>query len=150
MKRACHSSIFAPKRQTELMVPKSFIVPFLLLLLSSCSVSSEEDTHARYPELITGEWALTAAYRDSVPTQLLDGTFFRFLDGNTMETNLPLEALPDSTPLVATYSIRSDSLLMTSKFSEEQVFVINRLDSHALQLSTLIRGIPFQFDLNHQ
>ena len=132
------------------MVPKAFIVPSLLLLISSCSISEDKDPRARYPELISGEWELAAAYRDSVPTQLLDGTFFRFLDGNRMETNLPLEALPDSTPLVASFLIRSDSLLMTSKFRDDQVFVISRLDSQELRLSTVIRGIPFQFDLKHQ
>lgn len=149
-KGAFLTAIFALKRTSILMVPKSLLVPSFLLLISSCGISWEEDTYARYPELIAGEWELSSAYRDSVPTRLLDGTFFRFLEGNRMETNLPLEPMPDTAPLAASYTLKADSLLMTNRFQEEQVFVITRLDSQALHLSTRIRGIPFQFDLKHK
>lgn len=131
------------------MVIKTFFLTTLILAFTSCGPAAEESPHAQYPQLLAGEWQLQTAYRDSVPTQLLEGTFFRFKEGNRLETNLPLAARPDGSPLLAGYTLRADSLFMVSDLSKDQLFVINRIDSQELWLSTVIRGIPFQFELIH-
>lgn len=117
-----------------------------VVLFSGCNPDTPAP-HAAYPELIRGDWKLARAFRNASETRVLDSLYFRFDPGDQVATNLPL---PGHSPVkdgVAAYRLIADSLLMATGGGQEQLFLINSLDSQRLVLSTLIMDHAFQFDL---
>jgi hypothetical protein len=123
-----------------------FSAVLLLFGLAGCS-HQEPPAHAAYPDLIRGEWTLLNAYRNEAQTHVLDGTYFRFLEGGRMSTNLPLPGHRGNEAQDTPYQLLQDSLLMRTTQGEEQVFLIGSLDSQRMILSTMILDHAFRFDL---
>lgn len=126
---------------------RALVLGMCCAALATGCMTEEAAPHLSYPSLIQGEWTLARAYRNASETRVLDGTYFHFRDARTVDTNLPLPGQPRSEKAHAAYRLSKDSLILQTGTGQEQLFLINTLDSQRLVLSTLIMDHAFQFDL---
>lgn len=120
----------------------------LTLLGSGCQSFVEAPVWSAYPELIPGRWEMVTAYRNERQTQTLDGTFFNFSPQQSFTTNLPIPVGDgsDGGHFVSKFSFAQDTILLSGHLPIQ--FIIEKLDSHAMIMSTTINEQHFRFDLS--
>ncbi len=120
----------------------------LALLSSSCQSSVEAPVWSTYPDLINGRWDMVTAFRNERETQTLNGTFFNFSKKQSFITNLPIPVGggPEDNQFVAKYSFIQDTILLSGRLPIQ--FIVEKLDSHSMIMSTTINQQHFRFDLS--
>lgn len=120
----------------------------LAMLSTSCQSPTEAPVWSSYPELIRGRWELVTAFRNDRETQTLGGTFFNFSNQQSFTTNLPIpvNSGPDGGHFVSKYLFVNDTILLSGQLPLQ--FIIEKLDSQAMIMSTTINNQHFRFDLS--
>ncbi len=117
------------------------LVPFFfaLLLTGGCGSDSTNSgsNHQDLAERLLGHWELVSALRDGRRTETLNGTFFTFLDSQTLVTNIG--GMREEMP----YELHDGSFLPHGKRFQSEMFVEEIGDS-TLTLKMLIRNVEFR------
>lgn len=120
----------------------------LVMFTTGCQSPVEAPVWSSYPELINGRWEMVTAFRNERQTQTLDGTFFNFSKQQSLITNLPIPVNvgPDGGHFVSKYTFVQDTILLSGQLPLQ--FIIEKLDSHSMMMSTTINQQHFRFDLS--
>ncbi len=90
-------------------------------------------------EQLQGSWEVTEAERNGMPTETLQGLFFRFTDHNQMTTNLL------GSDMENTYEISNDKILQ--KGTPPVEYTIETLATEKMVLKTTLQGFDFKLVL---
>jgi hypothetical protein len=110
-----------------------------LLAIFSCK---NDPTASLDLSLLKGRWEVASATRNDRPTGMLNGTFFKFENGQ-ITTNLPQES--EASEVVAAYEVVGKEIVQKS--TPEVRYTIEQLTSDNLGLRFVVRGMTFILSL---
>ncbi len=112
---------------------------FVLLLSGSCGSDTSTGGAATHDlaQRLQGHWELESAFRDGRRTETLNGTFFTFLDSQTLVTNLG--GMREEMP----YELREHSFLPRGKRFQSEM-IVEEIGDSTLTLKMLMRNVEFR------
>lgn len=125
------------------MLEKLFrVIAFIgIVMLMACKSEAPKGVNIEKPD-IQGEWEVINAYRNNAQTGTLDGAKFLFTS-SIFSSNVPGFIFGESN--IGEYRVSSDTIY--TGIMRPSFFIVNEVADNRLNISTLIQGHSFEFEL---
>ncbi|MEM9822949.1 MAG: hypothetical protein AAF985_17850 [Bacteroidota bacterium] len=113
---------------------------FLMVLLAACTNDKPKDEEQN---ILEGKWQIKQALRKGNVTDALKGIYFEFLPESKMISNFNLSVEARE----STYTLKENILVEKNQVEGERTFIIEKVDTENLVLSTDYQNILFKLIL---
>lgn len=111
-----------------------------LFFIPGILIQCKDDKKPDYQSTIIGYWKIRKGFRDDRETESLSGTYFQFMENHTMITNLiPGADVPQNFECTKNKIVQQATPPIT--------YTIEQANDSILNLTVVIRGIDFKFEL---
>lgn len=129
-------------KENQMLGKQSRVIAFIgIVLLIACRSEAPKGVYVEKPD-IQGEWEVVNAFRNNTQTGTLDGARFLFTS-SIFSSNVPGFIFGENN--IGEYRVSSDTIY--TGIMRPSFFIVNEVEENRLNISTLIQGHSFEFEL---